>query len=268
MREASNDLPRSKDGTIDIAIEGHIGWLTFNNPLRHNALNQAMWQDLPDKINALEQDNNVRTIVLRGSGERAFCAGADISEFDKVRKDAATARQYEAENVAAFSAIRQCRKPVIAMIHGHCMGGGFGIAAACDLRLASDEASFAVPAARLGLAYPVSALADIVNAVGEQAAKEILLTARKFTAYEIHDRRFLTKLCSKDLLAQEVNKIATMIAANAPATLEATKQTIHGLHSGDMNEANSCAAATFESRDYKEGRAAFREKRKPNFTGE
>lgn len=268
MRETPDDFLQPAGCTIDIAIEDHIGWLIFNNPSRHNALNQAMWRSLPHKIDQLEQNSDVRVIVLRGVGERAFCAGADISEFDKVRKDAATAKQYEAENVAAFTAIRQCIKPVIAMIHGHCMGGGFGIAAACDLRLASNEAGFAVPAARLGLAYPVSALADIVNAVGEQAAKEILLTARKFTAFEIHDRRFLTKLCSKDLLLQEVIDLAALIAENAPATLAATKHTIHGLHSGDLSKANALAAATFESRDYKEGRAAFREKRKPNFTGE
>ncbi len=261
----------SKSGKITLDIADFIGWLTFDNPKKHNALSQKLWRDLPQHIKLLEDDFDVRVIVLRGAGNRAFCAGADISEFAIVRKDANTARLYEQENIAAFEAIKRCKKPIIAMINGLCFGGGFGIAAAADLRIADENAEFAVPAAKLGLAYPVSAISNIVTAVGEQIAKELLFTARRFTAAEMFDCGFLSKTSTTGQLLNEVSALAQTIAENAPLSIRAAKQAILAPGSGDcfeaMKYADEIAASTFESNDYREGRAAFKARRKPNFGG-
>ena len=127
-------------------------------------------------------------VVVTGDGGN-FCAGADISEFDVVRRNAETARIYEASNVEAFGAVRECAVPTIARIEGYCLGGGFGLAAACDLRLASQEAQFAVPAAKLGLGYPVDAMADIVEAVGSQNANRLLFAAARRARAAAIERR-------------------------------------------------------------------------------
>ncbi len=267
MCESPDDGGEPAHGSIDIAVVENTGWLTFNNPARHNALTHAMWRDLPHKMKLLDESASVRAIILRGAGDQAFCAGADISEFDQVRKDAVTAKQYEADNVRAFAAIRDSNKPVIAMIRGHCLGGGFGIAAAAELRLASKDATFAVPAAKLGLAYPIAALFDIVSAVGPQIAKSLLYTANKYSAAQMLSYGFLLEVCDASELEEKVDNLAATISSNAPATLNTAKLTIRGLNDGDLEPAIKAASATFESRDYAEGRAAFRQKRKPHFSG-
>ena len=271
MRKVNAESAVQNGGEINIEVQNAIGWLKFDNPDKHNALTQGMWQDLPNYIKALNDDPKVRIVVIHGSGNKAFCAGADISEFGIVRKDAKTARIYEDENVAAFDAISLCEKPVIAMIQGYCFGGGFGIAAAADLRIADDGAIFSVPAAKLGLAYPVAAISNIIDAVGEQATKEILFTGRRFTAAEMFDRGFLLEVCPSQNLKSEVTNLATNIAENAPASIRAAKLTINAIRSDNREElleiANTVAASTFESADYKEGREAFKQRRKPRFQG-
>lgn len=142
-----------------------VATIVINRPARKNAVTQAMWIELAANVDRLAGDTDVRVIVLRGAGAD-FSAGADISEFDTLRGDPESARAYEATNSAAFAALRNASVPVIAAIRGICFGGGFGIAAACDLRVACTDAQFAVPAARLGLAYPHDAMADIVWAAG------------------------------------------------------------------------------------------------------
>ena len=271
MKNISTPKNQKKSGEILISVDGPIGWLNFDNPQRHNALNHKMWIELPHLIKTLENNSSVKVIVLKGAGDTAFSAGADISEFDVVRKDAKTAQIYERDNVRAFDAIYHCKKPVIAMIQGNCFGGGFGIAAATDLRIASDDAVFAVPAAKLGLAYPVAAISNIIDALGQQTAKELLFTARRFTATEMSACGFLLKTYSADALLHEATNLASTIAENAPLSIIAAKQAIIALK-GDreitnFEQANKTAAATFESNDYREGRAAFKQRRKPVFTG-
>lgn len=245
---------------IKTAIDGHIGKLTFANPTRHNALTQEDWLAVRTKIGDLI-DQDARVVIISGEGQ-SFCAGADISEFDTVRKDAATARIYEAANVDAFEAIHVCPVPTIAAIDTYCLGGGFGLAAACDLRIATDRAQFAVPAARLSLAYPVEGIAHIVDAIGQQNTKAMLFTANRYSAEAMKDMGFLLDVVAPEQLHQRADEWATQIASLAPLTHRATKASIAG-----RRDAKTLADSTFESADYAEGRAAFKQKRQPLFKG-
>ncbi len=159
--------------------DGDIAFIIADNSARLNAFTAAMWEALPARIAAAESDSDIRVIVLRGAGERAFSAGADISEFETQRSgDKATA--YDALSDAAFTALARCQKPIIAMIHGFCLGGGLGVALCADIRLADDKAEFAIPAARLGLGYNARWIRPLLAAVPPSRAKEMLFTARRF----------------------------------------------------------------------------------------
>ena len=243
--------------------------LTIDRPARKNAMTQAMWAEMAALFRGFGQDASVRAVVLRGAGGD-FCAGADIGEFDTVRGDATSARRYEAQNSAAFAAIRDCPAPTIAAIGGICFGGGFGIAAGCDIRIASADAVFSVPAAKLGLAYPVDAMADIVHAVGPQVAKYMAYCAARLDAPAALDTGFLLEIVENGGLFARADELAAAIAANAPLSIRASKASIRAVLSADPADAAHASAlgdATFESADYAEGRAAFREKRPARFRG-
>lgn len=259
------------DGAILASLtEVGIGQLLVNRPEKRNALTDQMWRALPAALDWLTLDQNARVVVIKGAGDRDFSAGADIGEFETLRRDAATARTYEAGNSAAFAAIRSCPVPVIAMIRGICFGGGFGIAAAADIRIADETARFAIPAARLGLAYPVDAVQDLVRALGDQRARYALFSAREFSALEAQETGCLLKLCPPDALEAEVGALAEAIAVAAPLSVRASKASIAAQSSalkGDQAKAATHADATFDSQDYAEGRKAFMEKRAPRFLG-
>jgi len=246
-------------------IDQSIGKLVLSNAKKYNALPQSAWLSIRPAIENLVAEG-ARAIVISGAGSH-FCAGADISEFDTVRKNAATAHIYEASNVEAFAAVRECPVPTIARIQGYCLGGGFGLAAACDMRIAEHEASFAVPAAKLGLGYPVEAMADIVAALGAQNAKRLMFTAARFSAQEMRSMGFLMKLVSASDLDSHVDALTQTIGQLAPLTHTATKAAVRAINSGDWETAKAASDATFSSADYAEGRAAFREKRTPEFKG-
>lgn len=252
-------------------VEGHIGVVTIDNAPRRNAVTLAMWRAFPHAMAALEADNNVRVIVLRGAGDEAFVSGADISEFADVRQDAASARAYEAENMAAFRAVRDTSKPTIAMITGPCIGGGLGLALACDLRIAGTSAHFAIPAARLGLAYPPDGMADIVAAIGPARARDLFFTARRVKADEALRIGLVGEVVADEDLPAFVETLALTIAANAPLTIKAAKAAIASLAPGAEGSAIDLAAdladAAYDSADFREGCAAFLEKRKPDFKG-
>ena len=258
------------DGTLNATTQDHKGFLEINRPDRRNAIDHRMWREIPLTLDWLCGHADLRCIVLHGAGERDFSAGADISEFDTVRDDPVTARDYEASNATAFRAVRFCPVPVIAMIRGVCFGGAFGLAAAADMRLASHDTVFGVPAGRLGLAYPVDAMADIVEAIGPQSARMLLYTGRRMTAKEALSAGLLLTACHASDLQTEMERLADDVCANAPLSNRASKAAIRAaLSTGseDRMTAFELAETTFASADYAEGRKAFAEKRSPRFSG-
>lgn len=265
------DAERPSAGRITLHVEAPVGWLVIDNEARRNAVSLAMWQALPQAVKQLADDESVRVIVLRGAGEKSFVAGADISEFAEVRRDAATARVYEGENAAAFDALRACPKPTIAMIRGFCMGGGLGLAAACDLRFAGTDACLAIPAARLGVGYPASAIRDVVKLIGPARAKDLFYSARRIDGAEALRLGLVDRLAPPQALEEETRAYAATLAANAPLTQRAAKAAIDAA-SGDPQAADWSAIealtdACFDSADFAEGRTAFLERREPRFTG-
>lgn len=253
-----------------VTTQSGIGRLTINRPEKRNALTDSMWRALPEALTWLVETRDVRVIVIEGAGERDFSAGADISEFETLRKDAATARHYEAANSAAFAAIRACPVPVIAAIRGICFGGGFGIAAAADIRLADDTARFAIPAARLGLAYPLDAVQDLVRALGDQRARQALFSTQEISARAALACGCLLSLQTPAELEAEVSALALKIAGAAPLSVRASKAAIAAQHDASpeiFETAANLAESTFDSSDYAEGRSAFMQKRPPVFTG-
>ncbi len=253
---------------IDTEIDPPIGRLLIDNPARRNAVTLAMWQAIPQSVAALEADPEVRVIILGGTGSLAFVSGADISEFETVRRDAVSARAYEAANASAFAAVRAARKPTIAVIRGFCLGGGFGLAVACDLRLAADDAVFGIPAARLGVGYPPDAMRDVIAVLGAARAKELIFTARRIAAAEAAAIGLARVVPTADLDV-EADALARLISANAPLTIRAAKAAIDAASGGDggWDQARSLADACFDSEDFAEGRTAFLQKRAPTFSG-
>lgn len=251
--------------------DGRIGIVTFNNPEKHNALSLEMWQRTGEILDAFAADAEVRVVVLTGAGDKAFASGADISKFASERATAEAAATYNdvvdrvSERLYAFP------KPTIAKINGYCMGGGLALAVSCDMRVASTNAVFALPAAKLGLGYGYEGLRRCVETIGPAATKEIFFTARRFGCDEAVRWGLLNRAVAPEALAATVMEIATAIADNAPLTVAAVKRiTVEILKDPDARDMAACdemVAACFASDDYKEGRAAFLEKRKPRFGG-
>jgi enoyl-CoA hydratase/carnithine racemase len=251
--------------------EAGVGIATFNNPERLNAVSLEMWEAAKHALDAFATDNDVRVVVLTGAGGKAFVSGADISKFGSERATLEGVRAYDATTAATFNAIDEFPKPTIAMIRGYCVGGGLGLASCCDLRICSDNSRFAVPAAKLGLGYGYDGLKRLVDIVGPSFAKEIFYTARQFDAQEAYDMGLVNRVVPTGELESAVKNITDMICANAPLTIKAVKFTVGEIlkdESGrDVARVNDMVEACFKSRDYTEGRTAFMEKRKPNFTG-
>jgi len=251
--------------------DGGVGIVTFNNPERHNAVSLDMWEATKRMLDGFAADNDIRVVVLTGAGGKAFVSGADISKFESERANLEAARAYNAKSDAAYSSIAEFPKPTIAMIRGYCIGGGLGLATCCDLRIASDNSRFAVPAAKLGLGYGYTGLKRLVDIVGPAFAKEIFYTARQFDAEEARIMGLVNRVVPSAALEDTVKSITDTICANAPLTLKAVKVTV-GEILKDESKRNIARTVEvveqcFASRDYNEGRAAFMEKRKPVFTG-
>lgn len=250
---------------------GSIGWMIFNNPDRLNAVSLDMWQAVPKIIADFEADADIKTIVLKGAGGKAFVAGADISQFEAQRGDPASVITYEDATTAAFDAIAKAERPTIAMIDGYCIGGGLGIALSCDLRFASEGSTFGIPAAKLGLAYAASGTRRLVDIVGPAYAKEIFFTARRFTHDEALAMGLINRVFAREALDTETRATCDTIAANAPLTVMTAKKIVdETLKAPDNFDAAMCdklIERCFHSEDYAEGRTAFMEKRKAVFKG-
>ncbi|NIX76597.1 enoyl-CoA hydratase [Microvirga terricola] len=254
---------------LRVSVEDAVATIAIDNPAKRNAFDLEMWRSLPPIMTALEAAAEVRGIILRGAGDGAFASGADISEFETHRADAEGGRRYEAENEAAFWAVAHCAKPVIAMIRSFCLGGGFGLAVACDLRVVSDNAIFGIPAARLGVGYPPGAMRMITAAIGAPAAKDLFYTARRIGAAEAERLGVAQRLVPDEELEATTTALARDIAQNAPLTIQAAKAAIDaasGLAKPGRDPA-ALADLCFDSADAVEGRVAFLEKRPPVFIG-
>lgn len=252
------------------ASDPRIGWLVFDQPERHNAISVEMWREIPRAVARLSDDDAVRVVILRGAGDAAFVAGADISEFGEKRSGESTA-SYDADSGRAFASLANIEKPVLAMIHGHCIGGGVAIALGADVRYAASNAIFAIPAARLGLGYHMEGLEALANLVGPSRAKEIFFTARRFSAAEAYDMGLVNAVAPAEELEKRVRETAERIAANAPLTLRSVKRIVRELSREpahrDLAAVEASIRACFESEDYREGVSAFLEKRPPRFRG-
>jgi enoyl-CoA hydratase/carnithine racemase len=262
------DSPTPK---LRVDLKHGVAWLFIDNGAKRNAFDLDMWRALPPLMAAIDAEPEARVVVIAGAQGLPFCSGADISEFSTVRATSAGGRAYEAANVAAFEAISACAKPTIAAISGFCMGGGMGVASACDLRVAREGTVFAIPAGRLGVGYPPSAMRFAVAAVGPQLAFDMFFTARRLDAKEAFDAGLLARLFESEAFIGGVDALAAAIAANAPLTLKAAKAAIRAAAAlpgaPSAAECEALAAQCFDSADYMEGRAAFLEKRAPKFTG-
>jgi enoyl-CoA hydratase len=251
--------------------EAGVGFVTFNNPERHNAVSLEMWEATKYILDDFAADNDVRVVVLAGAGGKAFVSGADISKFASERASIEATRAYDVTTAAAFNSIYEFPKPTIAMIRGYCIGGGAALAVCCDLRFCSDNSVFAVPAAKLGLGYGYAGIKRLADIVGPAFAKEIFYTARQFTAAEAYAMGLVNRVVPTAELESCVKSVTDMICANAPLTIRAVKfaagEAYKDESKRDLKRMNELVEACFASRDYVEGRTAFMEKRKPAFTG-
>jgi len=257
------------EGKLRVERDGPIGRLVLDNPARRNAIGEDMWHAIAGAMAELDADQAICCIVLRGEGTAAFAAGADISEFEQRRSNAAGVKTYEALMDAAHHAIENSPKPVIALIHGFCVGGGLAVALSCDLRYADASSRFAIPAARLGLGYGVPGTNRLVATVGHAAAREIMFSARRYGADEALAMGLVNRVLPDAELDDYVGKLALDLASNAPLTIAASKSVINALIAakGDYAEAKKMVARCMKSEDYVEGRRAFMEKRAPAFKG-
>jgi len=251
--------------------ENGVAWMIFNNPERHNAISLEMWDAALEIMADFAADKSVRVMVLTGAGGKAFASGADISKFNDERQEAEAVTRYQATTQKAYEALQGMPIPTIAMIRGYCIGGGTAAAVCCDLRICTENAKFGVPAAKLGLGYGLNRAQPLVDLIGPAFAKEMFFTGRQFTAREAERMGLVNRVVDDDRLEATVEEIARTIAENAPLTVRCAKLVVgEALKSSperDVAATERAVEACFKSSDYKEGQAAFMEKRKPNFTG-
>jgi len=256
-------------GEILTGIDGQIATVTLSAPGRLNAMNLAMWRGIADAFTALDKDTSLRCIILRGAGEKAFAAGADIAEFQQERFDRDSARAYGAVMAAALEAIQTCRHPVVAMIHGACVGGGLELACCCDMRICGAASRFGVPVKNLGLVVALNEMQAVASVVGGTVALEIALEGRIFGADEALQKNLVNRVVPDEQVAGEAEATARRIADGAPLVARWHKSFARRLadptplSADDIEESYAC----FDTADFQTGYKAFLAKEKPEFEG-
>ncbi|MBI3937423.1 MAG: enoyl-CoA hydratase/isomerase family protein [Betaproteobacteria bacterium] len=252
-----------------VSRDGEIATVTLNNPEKLNALTKAMWRRLGEAMCELSADETPRCIVLRGAGDKAFAAGADISEFATERANSARARNYGELIHATMHAVARCRHPTVALIKGACVGGGLEIAAMCDVRICGESSRFGIPVNRLGLTMAYGELAGLLALVGRAVALEILLEGRVFDAREAFEKRLVNRVVADHEVEEEAYATACRIAEGAPLVARWHKKFIERLtvtaqlSDEEWNEGYAC----FDTEDYRIGVSAFLAKTRPGFKG-
>jgi len=257
------------DDRVVVQIDGAIATVVLNRPEKLNALTKSMWKRLGEAIDGLSSDNALRCVIVRGAGERAFSPGNDIAEFRTERSNKAQAIEYGRVMHAAAQALANCRHPLVAQIHGICVGGGLEIAALCDLRICGESSRFGAPIKNLGLVMAYPELAPLVRLVGADTALEILLEGRVFDAAEAKEKRLVTRVVADSSVAAEALATAQRIADGAPLVAR-----WHKKFARRLEDARPLAAAEydacfdcFDTEDFRIGYAAFLAKMKPEFRG-
>ena len=257
------------DEVILVQIDGPVATVVLNRPESLNALSESSWHELGRRMRELSLNLDLRCVILRGSGHKAFGAGADISEFPQVRSNAAQGSSYGELIQATMRAVGECTHPTIAMIHGACVGGGLEVALMCDLRICGESSRFGIPINRLGLTMGYGELGGLLSVVGRATALELLLEGRIFGAREAYEKGLVQRVVADELVESEAAKSASRIAAGAPLVARWHKRFIRRLSplpplaAEEWDEGFAC----FDTEDYQEGVSAFLDKRDPRFRG-
>jgi len=251
--------------------EGGVGTVIFNNPERHNAVSLEMWEKTRAILDDFRADDSIRVVVLTGAGGKAFVSGADISKFESERANAEAQVRYDAISKEGYEGLYNFPKPTIAKITGYCIGGGMNLAACCDMRFCNEGARFGVPAAKLGLGYGFLRIERLSRIVGLPRAMEFLFTAKQYSSKEAYEMGLVNAVAADAELDALVAKTTDAISQNAPLTIALAKAAAREIakpeSQQDHKKLERMAEACFNSEDFKEGRRAFMEKRKPAFKG-
>ncbi len=250
---------------------GAVAEIIFNNPAKLNAVSLDMWEKAGALLTDYAADADVRVLVISGAGGKAFVSGADISKFESERSSQEAVERYAETSLAAYDALYMFPKPTIAKITGYCVGGGMNLAACCDLRFCNDRARFAIPAAKLGLGYGPVGVGRLAEIIGLSRTMEFFYSARQFSAEEARQMGLVNDVLPDHMLDAAVDDLTSRISENAPLTIASIKASARELgkleSERDDEKLAQMVQACFDSNDYVEGRRAFMEKRKPNFTG-